>query len=216
MPRSRHADDFNHDADAAGYDTDVRNGADPIRAGYAALLDWVAAHATGRVLDLGTGTGNLLQRVHADSALAVDVSANMLERARARHYTLPVQWLQQDLLACFDVLADSSFDSIISTYAIHHLTEDEKHLLLDATLRVLRPGGVAAFGDLMFEHERTRLEVLRELAQAGHAEAAAAADEEFFWDLASARQRLQASGAVVQVKRFSLLSWGLSARCPGR
>jgi hypothetical protein len=50
--RSRNADRFNHDEDAAGYDRDVLNEADPIRAGYDALLDWVAAGAAA-----GSGWG---------------------------------------------------------------------------------------------------------------------------------------------------------------
>ena len=43
--RSLYADKFNHDADAAGYDADVRNESDPIRAGYAAPCT-LAATAT--------------------------------------------------------------------------------------------------------------------------------------------------------------------------
>ncbi len=61
--RSRFADTFNHDADAPGYDKDVSNEVDPIRAGYTALLDWTARSARidqrHDVLELGAGTGNL-------------------------------------------------------------------------------------------------------------------------------------------------------------
>jgi cyclopropane fatty-acyl-phospholipid synthase-like methyltransferase len=61
--RSANADIFNHDAEAARYDNDVRNEADPIRTGYQDVLRWVVqqAHITpsSRVLELGSGTGNL-------------------------------------------------------------------------------------------------------------------------------------------------------------
>lgn len=40
--KSRHAEYFNHDGDAPGYDRDVTNEDDPIRTGYNAVLDWVA------------------------------------------------------------------------------------------------------------------------------------------------------------------------------
>ena len=57
--KSEFADKFNHDEDAPDYDQDVRNEADPIRAGYDALLNWVAAQTgtarSGRILELGSG-----------------------------------------------------------------------------------------------------------------------------------------------------------------
>lgn len=43
--RSAHADMFNHDPEAAGYDQDVRNEADPIRAAYQDVLNWVITEA---------------------------------------------------------------------------------------------------------------------------------------------------------------------------
>ncbi len=58
--RSANADMFNHDTEAAGYDQDVRNEADPIRAAYQEVLTWVITEAqikpSSRVLELGSGT----------------------------------------------------------------------------------------------------------------------------------------------------------------
>ena len=80
--RSRHADYFNHDEDAPGYDADVADESSPIRAGYAAVLGWVIERAGigagSRVLDLGAGTGNLSGRIAACGELVcVDVSGKM-------------------------------------------------------------------------------------------------------------------------------------------
>ena len=46
--RSTHADLFNHDDDAAGYDVEVGDESDPLRAGYGALLDWIIEAAALR------------------------------------------------------------------------------------------------------------------------------------------------------------------------
>ncbi len=43
--RSHHADTFNHDEWAAGYDADVADETNPIRAGYQATLEWVVERA---------------------------------------------------------------------------------------------------------------------------------------------------------------------------
>jgi hypothetical protein len=61
--RSQHAHTFNHDEWAAGYDADVADETNPIRAGYQATLGWVVERAAvgpdDAVVDLGIGTGNL-------------------------------------------------------------------------------------------------------------------------------------------------------------
>lgn len=127
--RSRFADTFNHDADAPDYDTDVSNEADPIRAGYAALLEWTARSARiserHDVLELGAGTGNLTRLLlPARRIVAVDVSNGMLEIARGK-VAGPIEWVRNDLLEFFDRRADR-FDRFVSTYAIHHLLAGEK------------------------------------------------------------------------------------------
>ena len=87
--RSKHVDEYNHDEDANGYDADVAEEGDPIREGYAAVLDWVIQAAEigpdSRVLELGSGTGNLTARIPACGELVcVDISQRMEEIARPK------------------------------------------------------------------------------------------------------------------------------------
>jgi putative AdoMet-dependent methyltransferase len=151
--KSQHGDFFNHDVIAHEYDEDVLNEADPIRAGYDVVLDWVSGHPgvveARHILDLGSGTGNLSLRLGGFKKLVcVDISAKMHALARQKLSNLSaVEFVQSDLLAYFD---DSlMFDAIISTYAIHHLTEDEKRLLFQKVYDSLAMEGTAVFGDLM-------------------------------------------------------------------
>lgn len=215
--RSRHADAFNHDDEAAGYDADVRNEADPVRAGYDALLGWVAAQAgTGagrRVLDLGAGTGNLTARLDPSAAVVcVDVSAEMLRRAREKLAGRPhVRFERADLLEFFDRFPDDAFDAIVSTYAIHHLTGDEKQALFTRIASRLPPGGRAVFGDLMFESASAREAILVDYRARGRSELARDAEAEFFWNLATDRPALEQAGFVCQTRRYSELSWGVAA-----
>ena len=87
--RSKHVDDYNHDEWAEGYDADVSQEDNPIRAGYDALLDWVIQVADirpdSRVLELGSGTGNLTVRIPVCGDLVcVDISQRMEEVARPK------------------------------------------------------------------------------------------------------------------------------------
>ena len=217
--RSRNADRFNHDEDAAGYDRDVLNEADPIRAGYDALLDWVAARAEAgsgsRVLELGAGTGNLSGRLPACAELVcVDVSDEMAKIARNKLARREgVRWVCADLLEYFDA-PGAPFDSVISSYAIHHLVEDEKQQLFGRIASRLARGGRAAFGDLMFENAEAARDLLDSYRASGRGVLADEIEDEFFWDVSSAVAGLESRGLAVETRRFSELSWGIAAVAP--
>jgi tRNA (cmo5U34)-methyltransferase len=112
--------------------------------GYAALLEFLPP-TPRRVLDLGTGDGYLLavlRDVHPDLAgVAVDFSAEMLERARARFAGVPaVRVVEHDL---DDPLpADwGDFDVVVSSFAIHHVGHARKRTLYAEVYERLEPGG---------------------------------------------------------------------------
>ena len=212
--RSRFAATFNHDADAPGYDADVKGEAHPIRAGYAAVLAWVAETAaiatTHHVLELGAGTGNLTTLLRRDAAVvAVDISPQMLLLARAK-IDAGVTWVHDDLLGFFDAQT-AHFDRVVSTYAIHHLDADEKRMLFARIRDCLLPGGVAVFGDLMFETALARQQAQARYRGNGWFDVAGAIELEFFWLLDDCAPALTQLGLTVATRRFSDLSWGLSA-----
>ena len=214
--RSRHADTFNHDADAPGYDAGVEDESQPIRAGYAALLDWIARQGdvapSHHVLELGAGTGNLTARLpRAARIVAVDVSAEMLAIAEAK-IAGRVEWVRDDLLGYFDGRADR-FDRFVSTYAIHHLVADEKFDLLQRIRNVANPGARVAIGDLMFESARHR-EAALERYRATVPDVADAINDEFFWLLDETADSFEKLGFSLTKRRFSDLSWGVVARLP--
>jgi putative AdoMet-dependent methyltransferase len=199
----------NHDRQAAGYDGSVADEGHPIRTGYAMCLDWVASHvAPGeRVLDLGSGTGNLGLRLPPCRLTCVDVSREMTRIARAK-LDRPAEWVETDMLS---YLAGSPgpFDAIVSTYAIHHLTDAEKRVLFGRIRAALAPKGRAVFGDLMFEDAAARERLLARYA--GDATVADSIREEHYWDLSTAVPALERLGFAVETRRFSDLSWGVAA-----
>jgi putative AdoMet-dependent methyltransferase len=213
--RSRHADTFNHDADAPGYDADVVDESHPIRAGYAALLDWVAANAAieprHRVLELGAGTGNLTRLLAPARIVAVDVSSEMLAIARSK-IARPIEWVYGDLLQYFDEHADR-FDRFVSTYALHHLVADEKVELFRRIRAVANDGARVVVGDLMFESTDARSAALQRYRQT-QPDVADAIDEEFFWLLDETAEVLETLGFSLTKRRFSDLSWGIVAQIP--
>jgi tRNA (cmo5U34)-methyltransferase len=102
----------------------------------------------GRILELGTGTGEtarrVLERHPAAHLTGIDVSSEMLEEAR-RH--LPDADLRVGRLE--DPLPESPFDLVVSTLAVHHLDAAGKADLFRRVAAVLTPGGRFVLGDVV-------------------------------------------------------------------
>lgn len=114
------------------------------------LLDAVGATVApdDDVLDLGCGLGRLTRVLAARAArvTALDVSPEMLERARSLHPGLDnVTWVLGDGTT-FTGVEDASLDAVVSHVVLQHLPTPELQLGYVAEIgRVLRPGGWAAF-----------------------------------------------------------------------
>lgn len=112
--------------------------------GEAALLETLPG-SVRRVLDLGSGDGRLLglaRLAHpAARAVALDFSEVMLGRLRTRFAPDPLVTVQAHNLD--DPLPDSlgSFDAVISSFAIHHVSHARKRALYAEVYRRLEPGG---------------------------------------------------------------------------
>ena len=127
------------DAHAADYDRTV---ADAERRLLGDQRGWATSRAHGRVLELAVGTGLNLPRYPdaVEHVLGIDVSEQMLERARAR---IADQRLARAEVRQGDVehldLPDASVDCVVSTYSL--CTVADPAAVLREARRVLVPGG---------------------------------------------------------------------------
>jgi ubiquinone/menaquinone biosynthesis C-methylase UbiE len=136
---SHEANQEYYDAFSRGYER-IRGKNDP--GGYHELLDrleasYVERFGLGRdVLEVGCGTGLVLQRIRefARTAKGVDLSAGMLEKARERGLEV-TQGSATEL-----PFEDGSFDVTCSFKVLPHVPDINK--ALKEMSRVLRPGGV--------------------------------------------------------------------------
>lgn len=119
---------------------------------YDEMLDAVArclpVHCR-RVLDLGCGTGELSAKIlerHADvSVVAIDYSPRMIEYAGQKlGKTGRFSAVEMDFgdwaIAGNDKVGED-FDAVVSSLAIHHLSNEMKQKLFVMAGRVLNPGG---------------------------------------------------------------------------
>ena len=112
--------------------------------GETALLEHVPP-GLRRVLDLGSGDGRLLALVLAHcphaTGVALDFSQTMLERLHARFdaddRVKIVAHSMDDPLAAL-----GSFDAVVSSFAIHHVSHDRKRALYAEIFELVTPRGV--------------------------------------------------------------------------
>jgi tRNA (cmo5U34)-methyltransferase len=144
---------------ASRYDAEIRQQVpryDEIHDTVVSLLSLRPPH---RVLDLGVGTGftalRILDALPGASLVGIDVSTEMLERARQRlrGHRRRFQLRPADI-ANPDV--DGLYDAIVSVLAVHHLWADEKRHLFSRLWEHLTPGGTLIVADA-FRHASDRL-----------------------------------------------------------
>ncbi|NKE06591.1 class I SAM-dependent methyltransferase [Mesobacillus selenatarsenatis] len=161
---------------ADGYDQTVQvseeNGVYPF-AGYRAILNTifndVMEKENARVLDIGFGTGVLTSKLYENGHHidGIDFSERMIALAQAK---MPkanlIEWdIANGLPAEIKGL---QYDFILSTYALHHLTDEEKVSFIKELLPLLTDGGKILIGDIAFE-TRKHLEICKN-------------DSKDFWD----------------------------------
>lgn len=157
---------------ADGYDESVRladeNDAYPF-AGYATILKEiygrVCASGAKAVLDIGFGTGTLAGQLYQQGCdvFGQDFSSRMIQLAQEK---MPrAQLYQGDFsLGLVQALKQQRYDAIIATYALHHLTDEQKAAFLQELLPLLQDNGCIYVGDVAFA---TRAQLEQCKAQAG-------------------------------------------------
>ncbi len=112
--------------------------------GEGVLLDHVPK-TVQRILDLGTGNGRLLSLLKIDrpqaKSIALDFSPTMLEAAKTQLADdNTVQVMAHNLDQPLPSLG--TFDAVVSSFAIHHLTHERKRSLYQEIFALLEPGGI--------------------------------------------------------------------------
>lgn len=142
-------------------------------AGYKSILNKIFNEVMKKkkstVLDIGFGTGVLTAKLYENGHLidGLDFSPRMIELAQSK---MPkanlIEWDISNGLP--EKVLDKKYDSIISTYALHHLPDEGKVSFIESLLPLLKDSGKIYIGDIAFQ-SRDHLEKCRE-------------DSKGFWD----------------------------------
>lgn len=145
---------------ADGYDADVGitdDNNDYPFAGYKNILgniySTIMAKPNAVVLDIGFGTGTLVAKLYENDCTfyGQDFSSRMIEIAQDK---MPDAHLYEGDFSqgLVEPLKKQSYDFIVATYSIHHLTDKQKITLLKELLNHLNDEGKILIGDVAFEN----------------------------------------------------------------
>lgn len=175
---------------------------------YNAILNEVAERSEGHVLEFGTGTGNLATVLLAGSHpyTGVEPSAKMRLIAE-RKLKIPLE--DGDFLNFSE--PDTQVDTIVSTYAFHHLTDGEKQHAAHTFNKLLKKGGKVVFADTVFADEESKQAIIRDAERKNLLNLAEDLQTEYYPMLEDITVIFEKAGFYVSLDQMNKFVWILEA-----
>ncbi|MDQ0858287.1 class I SAM-dependent methyltransferase [Bacillus sp. V2I10] len=138
-----------YDSTVGGHDEEYKE----VFAGYDQILKAVTQLSGKTVLEFGVGTGNLTNELlnRGKKVFGIEPSKTMREKA-AEKLGSTVHISDGDFLT-FPV-PEEQIETIVSTYAFHHLTDEEKEKAVRIYSSLLGKGGKIVFADTVFTDQK--------------------------------------------------------------
>lgn len=141
-----------------------------------------------KLLELGCGDASFSARALSGTAIAsyqgVDLSEVALEIARDRlaGVDCPSSFIRGNFIEVVPELVSSrpgSFDGILISFALHHLSFEEKDRLIGQLFQLLKEGGVFILIDIILKEGETRSDYLKRYLERAKENWSSIASEEF-------------------------------------
>jgi len=116
----------------------------------------IAASKLGKdltVVDLGCGSGQLAIKIAplVKKVVAVDISQNMIDLLLENAKSNGIENIEAAISPIEHLaLPPGSVGLVVSNYALHHLKDKDKALIVEKSFRWLMPNGQLVIGDMMF------------------------------------------------------------------
>ena len=175
---------------------------------YEGILQEVVNRTVGKVLEFGSGTGNLTEKLAEEGYHVIAVEPSKPMRELAENKKINATFVDGDFLA---FPAIDQVDTIVSTYAFHHLTDEEKSVAIKGYGNLLPKGGKIVFADTMFENEEVYEQTIEEAVKIGHLKLAEDLRTEYYSTIPYFTHVFEKNGFVITFKRCNTFVWIIEA-----
>ncbi len=162
-----------------------------------------------KVLDIGSGTGNLgyVASLAGCNVTGVEPNGKMRQLAKGKYPGL--HFVEGSFLSI--PVENESIDAIISSYAFHHLTDDEKGEAVKYFLAKLKPAGKVVIADTMYSSLEVREEILQDALSKGYTHLANDLETEFYTTHKVLEKLFSNAGFTVSFEPMNKFVWILTA-----
>lgn len=200
---------------AAGYDEEV-NGSNPeyqeVFAGYWETLAEITKASGDTVLEFGSGTGNLTEKLVAagKTVYPIEPSAEMRRIAERKPLLQQLTFLEGDM-ENFPELPEA-VDTIVSNLVFHHLTAAEKRQVIKRYHQLLPKDGKIIFGDTMFLSQATYAKILTEKRALGEHDLVADLEREYYPLMEEVEEYFTENGFQTMYRQMNRFVWLVIAK----
>lgn len=176
---------------------------------YERILESVAERSFGHVVEFGVGTGNLTEKLlnRGLTVTGIEPSQSMREKAQAK-LGAKSEILDGDFL---EFSAPEQIDTIVSTYAFHHLTDEEKGKAIAHYSQLLNSGGKIVFADTMYESKELHQQAVKDALNAGFHSLAQDLQTEYYTTIPFLQGELEKNQFTVTFDRCNPFVWIMEA-----
>jgi len=175
---------------------------------YEGILQEVVNRTVGKVLEFGSGTGNLTEKLAEKGYHVIAVEPSKSMRALAENKKINATFIDGDFLT---FPAIYQIDTIVSTYAFHHLTDEEKSVAIKGYGNLLPKGGRIVFADTMFENKEVYEQTIEEAVKMGHLRLAEDLRTEYYSTIPYFTHIFEENGFTITFKRCNTFVWIIEA-----
>ncbi|MCY9091655.1 class I SAM-dependent methyltransferase [Bacillus mojavensis] len=178
--------------------------------GYNDILDAIVSRSGMRVLEFGPGTGNLTAKLleAGKSVFGVEPSPAMRKLASDK-----LRGRAEIVDGDFLTFPEPTFqaDTIVSSYAFHHLTDEEKRAAIKQYGKYLHMHDKIVFADTVFEHEEAYNQAIDKARSQGFYQLANDLKTEHYPTLETMKEMFTAEGFAVQFIQQNDFVWIMEA-----
>lgn len=138
-----------YDQSVAGNDMEYKD----VFEHYDKILQEVSDRAFGNVIEFGVGTGNLTKKLIEAGHHVLGIEPSEKMRAIAKQKLPEVKIIGGHFL---DFSCEKKVDTFTSSYAFHHLTDEDKEKAIERYERLLNKGGKIVFGDTIYKDKQAK------------------------------------------------------------